>query len=287
MLLRLRDRTLSWPRRGCVMGILNINDDSFSGDGKVDFTWAAHRAMEMIEEGADIVDVGAESARTNRKAISPAEEIERFLGFCKQWEKVVAQAKPRDNQQVWPPVLSANTWRPEVVAAVLEMGVELINDMSGLPDNQNALACAKSGAALLVMHSVGEPKVDHSHVRWPDVMSSMEDFFAEKLAQCDEAGLSREQVILDPGFGFAKSAQDDLVVLRDLSRLTRFDRPLLLPVGRKGFIGETLEIKEPADRDAATLGCVSAGHSRGAAIYRVHEVKGSFELLKVLQGLEQ
>lgn len=267
------------------MGILNINDDSFSGDGKVDFTWAARRAIEMIGQGADIIDVGAESARTNREAISIAEEIARFQGFCRQWKDIIAHAQPRDSAQVWPPVLSANTWRPEVVAAVLEMGVELVNDMSGLPDGQNAQACAKSGAALLIMHSVGAPKVDHSHVRWPDILGSMNTFFAEKLAQCEALGLAREQIILDPGFGFAKSPQDDLTVLKELNRLHHFGRPLLLPVGRKGFIGETLDIKEPAERDAATLACVAAGHARGAAIHRIHEVKGCFEVLKVLSEL--
>lgn len=267
------------------MGILNINHDSFSGDGKVDQTWAAQRARQMIADGADFIDIGAESARTNRDAISIDEEIERFAGFCKNWPDIIAQSQPRDESQVWPPVLSANTWRPEVVATVVTMGAELVNDMSGLPDNQNAQHCSDSEAALLIMHSVGAPKVDHSHVRWPDILGSMEDFFAEKLAQCDQTGLSRNQVILDPGFGFAKTPEDDLTVLSHLDRLTSFKRPLLLPVGRKGFIGETLDIEDPTARDAATLACVTAGHTRGASIYRVHEVKGCFETLKVLHAL--
>ena len=267
------------------MGILNINHDSFSGDGKVDQDWAADRARQMIAEGADFIDIGAESARTNREAISIAEEIERFTGFCKNWPDIIAQSQPRDDQQVWPPVLSANTWRPEVVAAVVALGVEVVNDMSGLPDDQNVRHCLDSGAALLIMHSVGAPKVDHSHVRWPDIMGAMEEFFAAKLAQCDKVGLTRERIILDPGFGFAKSPEDDLAVLSGLARLTSFERPLLLPVGRKGFIGETLDIEDPSARDAATLACVTAGHTRGASIYRVHEVKGCFETLKVLHAL--
>lgn len=286
MNLAFANRTLTWPRRGCVMGILNINDDSFSGDGKVDQNWAAQKARQLIGDGADFIDIGAESARTNREAISVEEEVARFAGFCKQWPDIVAQSQPRDTAQVWPPALSANTWRPEVVTAVLEMGVELVNDMSGLPDEQNARLCAEKKAALLVMHSVGAPKVDHSHVEWTDVVGAMKDFFREKLTQCQAAGLSRDQIILDPGFGFAKSPADDLAVLRNLKELTTFGRPLLLPVGRKGFIGETLGIDEPAARDAATLACVTAGHSRGGSIYRVHEVRGCFETLKVLAALE-
>ena len=265
------------------MGILNINDDSFSGDGKVDQNWARERAREMIQEGADIVDIGAESARTNRKAISVQEEVDRLSAFCEKWDEVIAHSKPRDNDQVWPPLLSINTWRPEVVAAITKMKIDIINDMSGLPDDQNARLCAESKAALLIMHSVGAPKEDHSHTRWDNILEEMKAFFIAKIALCEAAGLSREQIILDPGFGFAKQPSDDLAILADLRELTSFERPLLLPVGRKGFIGETLHIPEPAERDAATLACVAAGSARGAAIYRVHEVKGCFEALKVLK----
>ena len=285
MKLAFRDRTLVWPRRGCVMGILNINDDSFSNDGQVDQDWAARRARELIADGADIIDVGAESARTNRTAIAIEEEVARFLGFCEQWPQIVAQSQPRDEEQVWPPLLSANTWRPSVVEAALEAGVDLINDMGGLPDDRNARLCAGAKAALLVMHSVGAPKEDHSHVQWADIIAEMKAFFAEKMAQCERAGLSPDQIILDPGFGFAKQASDDLTILNHLAELTSFQRPLLLPVGRKGFIGETLEIEEPQARDAATLACVAAAQARGGAIYRVHDVRGCFEALKVLTAL--
>lgn len=285
MNLRLPQRTLSWPSRGRTMGILNINHDSFSGDGKVDHNWANLRAQEMIGEGADFIDVGAESARTNREAISITEEIERFAGFCERWPDIIANSQPRDQEQVWPPVLSLNTWRTEVVSEVLSMGAELINDMSGLPDDRNASLCAEHDAALLVMHSVGAPKQDHSHVRWENILQSMKDFFSEKITQCLRAGLSEEQIVLDPGFGFAKQPADDLTVLANLTELTCFHRPILLPVGRKGFIGETLEIEEPCERDAATLACVAAGHSRGGAIYRVHEVKGCHEALKSLAAI--
>ena len=269
------------------MGILNINEDSFSGDGKVDQNWARERAGAMIAEGADIIDVGPESARTNRKAIEIEEEIDRFAAFSRQWPQIIADSKPRDDHQVWPPILSANTWRPEVVAATLEMGVDLINDMSGLPDPQNATLCAQTGAALLIMHSVGAPKEDHSHVEWEDIMENLKSFFTEKLALSKAAGLAPEQIILDPGFGFAKRPADDLTILNKLKDLTSFGRPLLLPLGRKGFIGETLGITEPKDRDAATLASVVAAHTRGGAIYRVHEVKGCFETLKALSSLQQ
>lgn len=287
MILQLPDRKLSWPRRGCVMAIININDDSFSGDGSLDPDWAVERAVQLIEEGADIIDVGAESARTNREAIAAAEEVARLRQFCKHWPAIIARAKPRDTDQVWPPVLSINTWRSEVVAEALSLGGELINDMGGLPDDRNARLCASAGAALLVMHSVGAPKVSHEHITWSDVLSSMEQFFQEKIARCRDVGLSYDALIIDPGFGFAKTAADDLAVLRGLNRLSQFERPILLPIGRKGFIGQTLGIETPSERDAATLACLAAGYRNGGHIFRVHDAGGCFEALKVLSAVQK
>lgn len=287
MVLQLPHRILTLPRRGCVMAIININDDSFSEDGSLDPDWAVARARALIEQGADIIDVGAESARTNREAIPVAQEIARLKQFCEAWPTIVAQSTPRDSTQIWPPVLSINTWRGDVVEAALSMEGELINDMSALPDDRNARLCAEAGAALLVMHSVGAPKVSHSHIRWDDVLGSMDAFFEEKIAQCLAAGLPREALIIDPGFGFAKSTQDDLTVLRELARLKRFERPILLPVGRKGFIGESLQIEKPADRDAATLACVTTGFQNGGHIFRVHDAGTCFEALKVLAAVSQ
>jgi dihydropteroate synthase len=177
--------------------------------------------------------VGAESARTNRKAIKVEEELRRFAMILKSWEYCWAEINPRDSMQVWPPILSANTWRPEVVQGVLPMGVEWINDMSGLPDGKNAEHCADAGAALLIMHSVGEPKVPHFHQQWPDVIGSVKNFFAEKIELAEHCGLSREHLILDPGIDFAKQKDDNLLIYRNLEELTMFDRPLLVPVSRK------------------------------------------------------
>src|SRR5690606_9492896 len=144
---------------------------------------AVGQARRQVVAGADVIDVGAESARTNREAVSVEEELRRFRGFIEQWEDVWTQVEAKDDAQVWPPILSANTWRPAVVDGILRMGkVEMINDMGALPDDRNAKSCALHGAALLIMHSVGEPKVPHFQQQWPDVMVEMERFFAEKIA---------------------------------------------------------------------------------------------------------
>jgi dihydropteroate synthase len=280
---QLRDRSISFPRRPLIAGIVNVNDDSFSGDGTLVIDDAIAIARSQAEAGADILDVGAESARTNRAAVSVEEEVRRFRAFLGRWDDVIKAATPKDAEQVWPPVLSLNTWRPEVVAQVIEdPRVEFINDMGGLPDDRNARLCAASGCSLLVMHSVGEPKIPHVHQQWADVMGSMEAFFEEKLALCDQAGLSRDRVVLDPGIDFAKQRDDNLTVYRFLDRLQRFDRPLLVPVSRKTVIGEVLGLTDPTERDAGTVACIAASMSRGAQIFRVHHVSAAWQAVKML-----
>jgi dihydropteroate synthase len=287
MRLRLPQREIVFPRRPLVMGIVNVNDDSFSGDGTLDIPAAIGLARRQACAGADVIDVGAESARTNRAAVPVAEEIRRFRGFLDVWHEVWEGAQPRDAAQVWPPVLSANTWRPEVVEAVLQSGkMELVNDMSALPDDRNARFCAAHGAALLIMHSVGEPKIPHLHQQWPDVMGAMLEFFEEKLAMAAAAGLPGDAVILDPGIDFAKQRDDNLTVYRELERLQRFGRPVLVPVSRKTVIGEVLGITDPCERDAGTIASIAASMKRGGHVFRVHDADAAWQAVKVLHGLE-
>ncbi len=286
MQLRLPQRVIEFPRRPLVMGIVNVNDDSFSGDGTLDFEVAIGQARRQVAAGADIIDVGAESARTNRAAIPVDEEIRRFSGFLERWEDAWRDQQPRDHQQVWPPVLSGNTWRSEVVQEILKSGiVELVNDMSALPDDQNAKLCAASGAALLIMHSVGEPKIPHFQQQWPDVMGEMERFFTEKIALAAAAGLPLESMILDPGIDFAKQLEDNLTVYRELGRLQRFGRPVLVPVSRKTVIGEVLNLPDPSTRDAGTVACISAAMARGAQLFRVHHVEATWQAVKSLDAI--
>ncbi len=286
MKLRLPDRTIEFPRRPLVMGIINVNDDSFSGDGTLDFEKAVKQARAQVAAGADIIDVGAESARTNRAAVTVAEELRRFQGFIERWEEVRQDNAPRDSEQIWPPILSANTWRPEVVEGVLQRGkVEIINDMGALPDDRNARFCADHGAALLVMHSVGEPKIPHFSQQWDDVMGEMEKFFEAKISLALAAGLPAESLILDPGIDFAKQRDDNLTVYRDLGSLQKFGLPVLVPVSRKTVIGEVLDLPIPADRDAGTVACISAAMLRGAQIFRVHEVTATWQAVKTLQAI--
>jgi dihydropteroate synthase len=290
MILKARRCTVTFPRRPLVMGIVNINDDSFCGDGTLDPAMALEQAKRMAGEGADIIDAGAESARTNRPAITVDEEVKRLTSFIKSYQawatEAADQAPPFDAEQVWPPLLSLNTWRPEVVEAVLPLGGDLLNDIGALPDDRNARLCARYGAALLIMHSVGLPKEKHTHVGYPAIMAELDRFFVEKLAICQAAGLPAASIVLDPGIDFAKQQEDNLTIFRELARLGRFGRPVLLPVSRKTVIGEVLELPDPLDRDAGTLACVARGMSAGMQIFRVHNVKAAAEAVKVLWAVE-
>ena len=280
----MKDQLRSFPR---VMGIVNINDDSFSGDGTLDVEAALHQAVQMVIDGADIIDVGAESARTNRKAISACAEIDRLAPFIEAFSAACKKLQPRDEFQIWPPLLSVNTWRSDIVEAVLKSGkVDIINDIGGLVDDTNARLCFEFGASLLIMHTVGEPKVPHLTQRYDDVWETMLEFFDDRIARARRIGLSDNQIILDPGIDFAKQRDDNLAIYRELERLGAYDLPVLMPISRKTVIGEVLGIDLPADRDAGTISCLVRGLVAKADIFRVHQVKAVADSVRVIAAIE-
>ncbi len=278
MELRARHHHLTFPRRPLVMGILNVNDDSFCDDGSLDPGWATGRMADLIRDGAEILDVGAESARTNRPPISEQEEIDRLLPVIAAFQSAI-----RNPQSA---ILSVNTWRPTVAAAALAAGADLLNDMGGLPTDENARLCAAHGAALLIMHTRGAPKVPHLTTAYPDVIADILEFFEARIAQATAAGLPFDRIILDPGIDFAKQRADNLTVYRHLDRLATLGRPILLPVSRKTVIGEVLGRPNPNDRDPGTAACLVAGHQRGAAIFRVHNVAAARQVIDTLEAVQ-
>jgi dihydropteroate synthase len=281
MKLRARQHLLEFPRRPLIMGILNLGADSFSGDGITELDRALARAKEMLREGADIVDIGAESARTNRAAISEQEETDALCAFIERWPEI-RETAPGESV----PLLSLNTWRPAVCRATLRIGGDILNDIGALPTDENARICAESGAALLIMHSIGEPKIPHTHIGYDDVMERLERFFSDKLTLVGAAGLSLDAVILDPGIDFAKQRDDNLRIYRELARLQKFGRPILLPISRKTVIGDVLEIREPPQRDAGTIACLVSGMRRGADIFRVHNVRAAAQAVRIIAAVE-
>jgi dihydropteroate synthase len=275
MILRAKQRQIVFPRRPLVMGIVNLNDDSFTEDGTLDVNAAIHRARKLVSEGADIIDVGGESARTNRREITEQQEIDRVAPFIVRFQECYEGLLPFDAAQLFPPLLSVNTWRSPVANTLLSLGGDLLNDMSALSTDENARIAARHDTALLIMHSVGLPKQKHTDVQYTDIMRTLERFFEDKLKLAEQVGLAREAVLIDPGIDFAKQRNDNLTILRELSRLSPFNRPVLLPVSRKTVIGEVLGLPNPEDRDPGTIACVVAGIRAHASIFRVHNVRAT------------
>ena len=285
MKLRARDRIITFPRRPLIMGIVNINHDSFSNDGTLNTDEGIVRARNQVAAGADIIDVGGESARTNRPPITEREEIERTLPFVERFSECLFGVQPIDQEQVYPPLLSVNTWRPKVAETLLTAGADFLNDMSALASDETAVAAAKNGATLLIMHSVGAPKQKNTDKYYADIFQTLETFFGEKIAQAEAAGVPREAIVLDPGIDFAKQKSDNLRIYRNLDRLHRFERPILLPVSRKTVIGEVLALPDPNERDAGTVACIVAGIRRGANIFRVHNVHAASQAVRTMWAL--
>lgn len=283
MSLVARGRRIDFPRRPLIMGILNINDDSFCADGSLDPRWALDRIGELTRLGADIIDVGAESARTNREPVTEDEEVRRLLPVVRGFGAAALASAPRDGSQVFPPLLSINTWRPGVAARVLPEGGDILNDMGALPTDANARIAAAHSAALLIMHSMGEPKQKHTTTTYPDILATLEKFFPEKMAMACSAGLAADAILLDPGIDFAKQAADNLRIYRECRRLAGLGRPVLLPVSRKSVIGRTLGIADPNERDPATAASIVSGTLRGASLFRVHNVEMAWRTLVSLE----
>jgi dihydropteroate synthase len=272
--LRLRDRTLALqPGRPLVMGIVNANPDSFSDaerTGTLDRQ--VRRALALVADGADLVDVGGESGVTYNEATPPDVEMARIVPLV---ERLAAEGV----------CVSVDTWKPAVARAALEAGAVMLNDASGLRDPELASLAASSGAALIVTHPRAAPKQAVFPDYDGDVMADVEAFLRERVAVALDRGVAEEQLVLDPGPDFAKSPAQTVAVLRSLDRLHALGRPLLVAISRKYFLG-AITGRPPAERLAATLAAAAWAVDAGAAILRVHDVAAVRDLLAVKAVLE-
>jgi dihydropteroate synthase len=275
--LRLRDRTVAvQPGRPLIMGIVNAGDDSFSDAVRLDtLEHQVARGLELVAEGADLVDVGAESGVTYTAAATPEEEAARVVPLV---ERLAAEGVS----------VSVDTWKPAVARAALDAGAAMLNDVSGLRDPGLADLAARTGAALVVMHTRAEPKQE-AFPEYGDVAADVEAFLRERMDLALAHGVALEQIVLDPGPDFAKTPAQTVAVLRGLDRLHALGRPLLLAVSRKYFLG-AITGRPPAERLAATLAAAIWAADAGAAILRVHDVaavRDALAVKAVLEGREE
>jgi dihydropteroate synthase len=271
--LRLRDRTVAVePGRPLIMGIVNAGEDSFSDAVRLDtLEERVQRGLALAAEGADLVDVGAESGVTYSPTATADEEAARVVPVV---ERLVAEGV----------AVSVDTWKPEVARAALDAGAVMLNDVSGLRDPALADLAAGTGAALVLMHTRTEPKRE-AFPDYDDVAADVEAFLRERMDLALAHGVAIEQIVLDPGPDFAKTPAQTVAVLRDLDRLRALGRPLLLAVSRKYFLG-AITGRPPAERLAGTLAAAAWAADAGAAILRVHDVAAVRDALSVKAVLE-
>ena len=257
------------------MGIVNVTPDSFSGDGLAAHVDAAvSQAHHMVEEGADLIDVGGESTRPTARPVEQAEEIDRVV-------PVVTAL--RDALTV--PV-SVDTRKPAVAEAVLAAGAHLINDVAGLQrDREMAGVCAAYGAPVIVMHSPGEPWDVTWPVHYADVVDEVGRYLERSIEIAIRAGVSEDQIVVDPGFGFGKANADNLTLLRRLGEFRRLGRPVLLGTSRKQTIGKVLGGLPAAERLEGSLATLALAVAQGVDIVRVHDVRPSWRVVRVADAV--
>ena len=271
-MLRARDHRLDVGAAPLVMGILNATPDSFSDPGVTRGLEArVALGLEMLGDGADLLDVGGESGVTNRPAVDPQEEIERVAPL------VAALAAHGA-------VLSVDTYKPAVAQAAVDAGAAIVNDPSGLVDPEVASVCAASGAALVVTHTRARPKEKLLRPRYDDVIDDIKGLLAERLEVARTAGVADERLLVCPGPDLGKDPAHTIDLMRRFGELHTLGLPILLAVSRKDFVGALTE-RRPRERLAGTLAAVGHGLDRGAHVLRVHDVAATRDFLTVRAAL--
>lgn len=258
-----------------VMGILNITPDSFFDGGRyLEVAAAVDQAARMVEEGADILDVGGESTRPGARVVSAEEEIERVV-------PVLAALHDR-----FPVTLAVDTSKPEVMTAALASGATFLNDTRALRIPGALEIAAASSARICLMHLQGEPSTMQENPHYGDVVAEVKTFLMERVSVCEAAGISRQRLVIDPGFGFGKLLIHNQLLLHHLPIIAELGLPILVGLSRKSMIGAILNL--PTERrlyGSLALAVIAAW--RGASIFRVHDVGPTVEALKIFHAIRQ
>lgn len=258
--------------RQLVMGILNVTPDSFSDGGKyVQLSAALAHADRMMEEGVDIIDIGAESSRPGIEPVSLQEELDRIMPIV---EALRDCGRP----------LSIDTYKPEVMAATLAAGVDMINDIAGFQSEESIKAVVESQCGLCVMHMQGEPKTMQSAPEYSDVTDEVTRFLQEQVNRLTAAGVAKERICIDPGFGFGKTFEHNLTLLKNIGHIRQsLQLPVLAGLSRKSVIAAITK-KDVSQRLAGNLGAALSAVAYGTSIVRVHDVGETVDALKVWQA---
>jgi len=254
-----------------IMGILNVTPDSFSDGGKyMTVEKAVDQAKKMVSEGADIIDIGGESTRPGSEAVRIEEELRRVLPVVDRLLKEISVP------------ISIDTMKPEVADECLYRGVHILNDITGLRNEEMTKVAAHYNVPVIIMHMQGTPKVMQEKPHYNDVIKEIKNYLQKQAREAQKRGIS--QVIIDPGIGFGKTVEHNLLILKHLREFKMLDYPLLVGLSRKSFIGKILDLPVE-DRLEGTLTAITACLLNGADIVRVHDVKECKRVLKVVGAI--
>jgi len=273
-ILNFRHRKYNLSERTHIMGVLNVTPDSFSDGGKfLSIDKAVSQALKMVEEGADIIDIGGESTRPGSQPVTLKEETQRVIPVIETLVKKIQIP------------ISVDTYKSQIALKAMEAGAELINDISGLRfDSEMVKLAAKYNVPVVIMHIKGTPQNMQESPYYENVLKEIKDYFEERVNFADSMGIQEQNLILDPGIGFGKRFEDNLAILKNLKEFKKLDRPILVGLSRKSFIGKILDLPVE-ERLEGSLGALACSIMQGANIARVHDVKESVRVAKVVDAI--
>lgn len=285
MIFRARQFEFVFPRPALVMGVVNVTPDSFSDGGKfLAMDAAVAHALELVAQGAEILDIGGESTRPGATPVGEAEELRRVIPVIEQLAARL-QADRQVSPAKLPVLISIDTQKPAVARAALAAGASIVNDIAAnREDDTMWRIVAESGAGYVCMHMQGTPATMQIEPRYTDVVKEVGGFFAERLRRLQGCGVRAEQVVLDVGIGFGKTLEHNLQLLAGLRQFTNSGRPLLLGVSRKSFLGK-LPGAETADRLPAALAATVLAVAEGVQMFRTHDVAATVQAVRMAEGV--
>jgi dihydropteroate synthase len=274
---RCRDRAVSLGDRTLVMGIVNVTPDSFSDGGMLsDAAAAVKHGLRLLEEGADVVDVGGESTRPGSDPVSAAEELQRVLPVVEGLRREAPEA-----------LLSVDTRKADVARAAITAGADVVNDVGAGADPGMFDAVASTGAGLVLVHMRGEPKTMQEDPVYEDVVAEVRAFLGERIEAATAAGIARDRLCADPGIGFGKTTDHNLAVLRSIASFRDLGVPILVGASRKRFLGELSGTDDPTDRLDGSVAAAVWCASQGVELVRVHDVGPTVRALRVVEAIER
>jgi dihydropteroate synthase len=272
---RCRDRTLTLGERTLVMGIVNVTPDSFSDGGLfLGADDAVRHGARLVDEGADVLDVGGESTRPGAEPVDAEEELRRVIPVIEGLAKAVPETP-----------VSVDTTKPEVARSALDAGARIVNDVTAGGDGAMFDAVGGSGAGVVLMHMLGDPRTMQDDPRYEDVVAEVHEYLRERIEAAVFAGIPEERVCIDPGIGFGKNVEHNLSLIRSIPALRTLGAAVLVGASRKRFIGTLTGTEEPSDRLEGSLAAAVLAASLGADVVRVHDVAATVRALKVADAV--